>query len=516
MAALFGVGMAEAQNNECDNPGEAPDIIVGSIFDKNRYGTVAGITAFSLGAESCNIGTCWANWIQSTPDHPVIAQNLFRLKDGRFMQIGQSWLKHSFQALNGGLCTPGCIPTAGQHLGVNCSDPYHAGYNGSQHNLGPKFEVDATTGTHLHPFTDQGMTGDAIYKRLQVHNVDLDPALNVGAEYFAEIQYVAADDAMAGNNSNNNSYRQVLVTETGGEFDFSLTGSTFQQLPAIVAWADEPGVAVASIPTGFVGGHSVRDLGGGVWRYDYALQNLIAHDSAQALVVPLPHGVQVTNVGFHDVDYHSGEPYDGTDWSFTIDTASSPNTITWSTQSYDDNPDANALRWGTLYNFWFDADVAPAGARLTILPFRPAGQLRIWTSAAPDRCGDAFCDVDENDVACSVDCAFLGDAGEVPTDMTMAKEAAGDVSLDWNDSCLGGDANYEIYEGVIGDYASHVAMQCTTGGLTSATVTPASGSRYYLIVPNNGFREGSYGSDTAGERPQGFPACMSLSVGACP
>ena len=32
---------------------------------------------------------------------------------------------------------------------------------------------------------------------------------------------------------------------------------------------------------------------------------------------------------------------------------------TWSTQTYDQNENANALRWGTMYNFWFDADAPP-------------------------------------------------------------------------------------------------------------------------------------------------------------
>ena len=38
-------------------------------------------------------------------------------------------------------------------------------------------------------------TGNSIFKRLQVLNTDLDPALNPGAQYFVEGQYVTKDDA---------------------------------------------------------------------------------------------------------------------------------------------------------------------------------------------------------------------------------------------------------------------------------------------------------------------------------
>jgi hypothetical protein len=78
------------------------------------------------------------------------------------------------------------------------------------------------------------------------------------------------------------------------------------------------------------------------------------------------------------------------------------------------------------------------------------------------------------------------------------------------------DTDYEVYEGTVGDYYSHSARLCTTGGLTSATITPGSGSRYYLIVPRNTSSEGSYGVDSNGiERPRGTPACGPRRIDAC-
>ena len=86
--------------------------------------------------------------------------------------------------------------------------------------------VNTSTGFHPHPVTNISLTGNAIFKRLQVHHVDLDPALNVGGQYFVEAQYIAEDDAGAGNSANNNSYRRINVTGSNGNFNASLTGQT--------------------------------------------------------------------------------------------------------------------------------------------------------------------------------------------------------------------------------------------------------------------------------------------------
>jgi hypothetical protein len=208
---------AHAQSdNHCDQPGEAPDLIDGGITARTRWGSIGGITAFSLGASECNIGDCWLNFFASTSDHPLTGQNMFRLKAGRFEQIGQSWLLHGFFALSQPLCSTGCLITDGTHLGVNCSNTNSASIAGRQVRLGPKFEVNPSTGEFPFPATSMSQTGDTIYKRLQVHNTDLDPALNPGAQYWVEVQFVARDVAAAANLDNNASYRPVTVTGSGG------------------------------------------------------------------------------------------------------------------------------------------------------------------------------------------------------------------------------------------------------------------------------------------------------------
>ena len=94
-----------------------PDVIVGSLPSTNSYGsnTVNGevIYAYSIATTSCNIGNQNLDWIANNNQHPVIAQDMFRLHEGRFSQIGNSWLKHGFCALqNPGLC-PGCAGGGG-------------------------------------------------------------------------------------------------------------------------------------------------------------------------------------------------------------------------------------------------------------------------------------------------------------------------------------------------------------------------------------------------------------------
>jgi hypothetical protein len=65
-----------------------------------------------------------------------------------------------------------------------------------------------TTGAFPYPITVVGFSA-APDQRVKVLDSDLDPALHPGALYWAETQYVAADDAAANNGLNNASYRDL-------------------------------------------------------------------------------------------------------------------------------------------------------------------------------------------------------------------------------------------------------------------------------------------------------------------
>jgi hypothetical protein len=391
---------AGAAPGDC-TPSTGPDVIVGSLIGIHKFGTVGEITGYAIGTESCNIGSVPLQCDRDSSWHPVIGQNLYRLKDGRFEQIGMSWLKHGFAALTLNLCCTCQNPGTSQLLGVGCSDPYGATLNGNQEGfpcgggvicggLGPRSEVDATTGQFLFPYGSAGQGGDAVYKRLQVHNDDVDPAMNPGALYYGEGHYVSRDDAEAGNHHNNASYRPVLVGSfSDGGWDLGLAGSTTREQPAVYAWRDnDPLVEIREVDDEnqgrFCVGYRVTDNGDGTWHYEYAIHNLNSHRSAREFIVPIGANVNVTGIGFHDVGYHSGEPFDGTDWAGTVNGGE----VSWATSTHDADPEANALRWGTLYNCRFDADTPPTAVTATIGLFRPGVNMALSLEALGPSDGD--------------------------------------------------------------------------------------------------------------------------------
>ncbi len=353
-----------------------PDVIVGDIPDTARWAHSGppqnGISAFGIGTTSCNLGDTILRWQSSNINHPVIAQNIYRVHDGRFTQVGVGWLKHGFLALSGNVCCS-CTGGGGSQLSPGCSDPYSSGLNASQSGLGPRFEVNATTGIFNYPFTSPPYTSGSIDRRCQAADADIDPARNPGARWFVEGHYIANDDAAAGNGLNNASYREVGFFQSGDGYSAGNIGSTVREQAAIKAWpVVNPSAVVVDVDVPDDGrfhvGSNVIDNGDGTWRYEYAIHNMNSDRSAQAFSVPVPAGVTISDVGFHDVDYHSGEPFDGTDWTFN----QSGGFATWSTAPHSSAPNGNALRWGTAYSFWFTADAGPETGDASIRLFKPA------------------------------------------------------------------------------------------------------------------------------------------------
>jgi hypothetical protein len=236
-------------------------------------------------------------------------------------------------------------------------------------------------------------------------------------------------------------------------FNATFSGSTVRQQAAIQAWKNfDPAVTLVTVDVPADGrfwvGSKVTDLGNGTWAYEYAIQNVNSDRSGASFSVPIADGVTITDIGFHDVSYLDGDGiptnpaspnttarnFDGTDWTGVV----SNGAITWTVaQTYAQNTNANALRWGTLYNFRFVANVGPETADAELGLFKPAaGQPDAFVVAAidipgipPNLCPPCAADYDGNGGVDGGDLAaffFDFEAGEsVPTSTaTVASMAA--------------------------------------------------------------------------------------------
>lgn len=393
----------QAGHQEDPNSVPGPDVIVGDLSGTQQFGSSGTQVGVAVGTTSCNNGTIPLNWFSMpNTDHPVIPQNLYRMSGGannteRFEQIGQSWLKHAFAAAQGNACGFGCTPGGGG-LGAGCSDPYGAGLNASQGSLGSRAWVNPFTG--VFPSTARDHTGhndstSAPTHRALVEVSDLNTALNPGATYFAEAQYVTPHEyawcqAHPGecNMYNNVSYRQFAVTGTTS-FSFSPLGSTVRMTPAIYAWTGATVTRIEPAPgtdgIGFVA-YKVTNPSAGVWHYEYAVYNQNLDCGVQSFSVPSGSGTTLSNFGFHAPLNHPGIANDGTQgdagYSNTPWTASqSSGQVIWGSQTFAQNQNANAIRWGTLYNFRFDANTPPQTASATVSFFKSGGPITVEVQA---------------------------------------------------------------------------------------------------------------------------------------
>lgn len=353
---------------------QSPNVIVGDLPDISNYGSANNIAAFAWGTTSCNTGTANLTWISNTNQHPVIPQNAYRIHNGRFEQIGMSWLKHGFYALSQTLCGSCPNPTDGTSLGIGCSDPYTSGLNGDQGN-GPRSEINATTGYFPFPYVLNPPVTSVIDRRLQIKHADLSNTTYAGAIYLAEAQYIQPEDAVANNDNDNASYRRVYFTANGTSYNAAFQSgagnTTVRMKAAIEGWPlYDPTVTLTNFDNPgdgrFIIARRVQALGNGLTKYFYAVHNLNSDRSAKAFTVNFGGTTTISNLYFHDVDYHSGEVYSGTDWAATV----TPTSVTWTTDDCTVNPNANALRWGTCYSFEFVANNTPVST--TITPFKPA------------------------------------------------------------------------------------------------------------------------------------------------
>ena len=382
-----------------------PDVIVGDLPEMAQYGRAGTQVGLAVGTDSCNRGTENVDWFAlPNNDHPVVPQNMYRMSSAannndRFEQIGQSWLKHTFAAASSNTCGFGCNGVGGDHLGSGCSDLYSSSLNASQTGLGSRAWVNPFSGFFPSGNVADNHAGhshDGVSHRIRVEVSDLDTTLNPGATYFVESQYVTPHEytwcqshPTECNMFNNVSYRQFTVNGGPTNFTFSPVDSTMQMQPALMAWAGAT-VSQAEPDPGNDGiwfmSYKVTNPSAGVWHYEYAVYNENLDRGIQSFSVPLGPGVNISNIDFHAPPQEPGWANDGTQnnqgysstpWTVTQEASS----ITWSTETFAQNQNANAIRFGTLYNFRFDADQAPNPTDATVGFFKTGSAIGVLVQA---------------------------------------------------------------------------------------------------------------------------------------
>lgn len=394
---------------EIPTPNLGPDVTIGNLSDVGSYGTglVNGVSyrAYAVGTDSWNIGDRYAVWISGNNQHPVIGQQMYRLKNGRFEQLGASWVKHGFlstnsQAFSANMNYPSatnrtCVtpPVGGAGLGVNCSDLYGSGLNGSRSYLGPRYDINPITGVFTYPWNPlvNNFTpadgSDTISRRLLVKASDIG---DTTARYFVDAVYFTQDDAQWNNGRNNYSYREVQAANAT-----TFIGNTVRRKAAIEVWPTIDS-SVTLVPVDFheitttvndtlvtpniqrtfdVQGRffvasKVTDNLDGSWNYEYAVMNVNSHRGASRFALP-GGNLPMTNVGFNAPIYHSGDRVNNdpwvansgtgfkswdTDMEFPATTTIPGAPVNAATVS---GVGPNYIRWGMLYNYRFTSTLPP-------------------------------------------------------------------------------------------------------------------------------------------------------------
>ena len=374
---------ARAHSTEAPDPrGGVLDVFLAELYglvSMSRDGTYPnGVSGLSAATTSCNVGDVDVPWFAAMDeDHPFIGLAMFREENGRLEQIGRNWLKHGFFSLNDDDCGLCPSPAGAPILRVGCSDTYTANNNGSFYDLGPREEVNPHTAewTACGSFFDEPdvIDGDCdrdwfgfpgmTEQQLAVRDEDL---AHPGATYYYEGMYIVANDDDI---TNNIGWRRLSSMQWNGSQWLFVTfveeppfNQEAQPGPVVAQWGDHTSsVDVATDDGRFYLSAEVTDLGGGWWRYEYALYNRTSARGVRSISIPL-NGAAVQNLSFRDLD---DDP--GNDW--TLDASSG--SLVASTDDFATNPDANALEYQMLFNVGFEADRPDAETSASGDLFRP-------------------------------------------------------------------------------------------------------------------------------------------------
>ena len=213
-----------------------------------------------------------------------------------------------------------------------------------------------------------------------MQQIELNPnATTDDARFYMDAFYLHPQDYEAGNQLNNASYRRFNIGSLSSSgYQLSMTGSTRLGLPAIFAWEENSSsVEIQAIDLPGDGrifvADDVIDNGDGTWNYEYAIYNLTSELAVNAFSVDMASGVTVLDREFHDAPSHSGEPYKTYNWAPNIGSGY----LGWKTTEHSVDENANAIRWGTMYNFTIVADAPPTEGSAELETFTDNGTISV-------------------------------------------------------------------------------------------------------------------------------------------
>lgn len=370
------------------------DVYIGELNQLVQYAR-SGSTVGLLGdAPVCNAGDAPLDWLTGVGErHPFMNWNMYRYRNGRLVQLGQSWTKHGLGASQDNFCNFGCQPYPNaDRLGVGCSDTYLAGFNeNTLWSFGPRYEINPWNGAFTFPgshIAQGNHPHSGLAHRLRVNDASINPATQIGATFYVECYVLAWDDA---DHLNSIAHEPVIISGApGGTWTFDLSANATVIGPAIESW---PGATVTIVPQtptndGRVYFASViTPNANGSYRYEYGIYNHDMDRGIGAFTLPVASTTLTGVVNSYGVPSH-GEPYSNAVWTFT----QSETTFKWETEDYSVNPFANPIRWGTMFNYYFNATSAPGDVTATLKIFKPGtpANLTVATQGpiVPRRLGD--------------------------------------------------------------------------------------------------------------------------------
>ena len=299
--------------------------------------------------------------------HPFLVWNMYREIDGRFEQIGVSGVKHAFLTINSS-CTINCGDS--HILWPGCEDIYGMGNNDSGSSLGPREGIEAYPGLWEQQcsFFDQdcnnsqdNSSNGTDENRMVVADANLGDS---SASYYISAWYVIRDDI---NIYNTMGYKPYAVSGSAGNWSLSPTASLTTG-PASDQYVSPDTIdLVAGTASQRIlqagEGHltvavKVNALAGGLYRYNYMIENFDYDPQVQSVSVPLSQFSALSDFVFVDTDENASN-----DWNMTH--TGDMLTLT--------SPAGNELDWGILYSFSFTTDAEPTAGDVTLVGLENGG-----------------------------------------------------------------------------------------------------------------------------------------------